>query len=192
MFDFDENLIDEFDEEMPDGNADEGSMVVADEQESLFSGLPEEVRKALTPAHMRAVNYYLTGNYNYKQIGAIIGVSAQTISAWLMKPEIQYVIKELQARELQLAQASLYSLRNLAIDTMKDLLDSNMDNVRFQAAKDILDRGGLKASQNIKVDKTVTTLEQQMANLVEYTISEDDVIDIDLDDILSEVKSPGN
>ena len=191
MFEFEENLIDEFEDENPYPNAD-NSLAMADEQESLFSGLPEEVQKALTPAHMRAVNLYLTGNYTYKQIGAIIGVAGTTVSAWLMKPELQFVIKELQARELHLAQASLNALRNKAIDTMNDLLDSNMDNVRFQAAKDILDRGGLKAQQNIKVDKTVTTLEQQMATLAEFTIADDEVIDIDLDDILDEVKTSGS
>lgn len=192
MFDFEENLIDEFEEEMDEEYAEESIVAIADEQESLFSGLPEEVRKALTPAHMRAVNYYLTGCYTYKQIGAILGVSAGTVKAWLVKPEIQYAIKELQAREFYLTQANLFSLRNKAVDTMNDLLDSNMDNVRFQAAKDILDRGGLKATQNIKVDKTVTTLEQQMATLAEFTISEEDVIDIDIDDLVTEVKNTGS
>lgn len=75
---------------------------------------------------------------------------------------------------------------------MEDLLDSNMDNVRFQAAKDILDRGGLKAQQSIKVDKTVTNLEQQLADLAEYTISEEDVIDIDVSDLVEEVNSDGD
>ena len=59
MFDFEENLIDEFDEEMDWVNAEENAVVNAeempDEQESIFSGLPEEVRSSLTPAHLRAV-----------------------------------------------------------------------------------------------------------------------------------------
>ena len=74
---------------------------------------------------------------------------------------------------------------------MEDLLDSNMDNVAFQAARDILDRTGMKSEQKINVQKTVTTLEQQMKDLADFTISDDDIIDIDVSDVLDEVKSNG-
>ena len=66
-----------------------------------------------------------------------------------------------------------------------------MDNVAFQAARDILDRTGMKSEQKINVQKTVTTLEQQMKDLADFTISDDDIIDIDVSDVLDEVKSNG-
>ena len=162
------------------------------DQESIFSGLPQEIMTSITPAKMQLINYYLTGNYTQQKMAAIIGISPHTVRAWLMDENVQAVIKELQTRELALIQANLNSLRHKAIDTMEDLLSSNMDNVRFQAAKDILDRGGLKAQQSIKVDKTVTNLEQQLADLAEYTISEEDVIDIDVSDLVEEVTSDGD
>ena len=146
----------------------------------------------LTPAKMQLVNLYLTGNYSQQRIATILGISPSTVRSWLLDENIQSVIKELQTRELALIQSNLNVLRYKAIDTMEDLLDSNMDNVRFQAAKDILDRGGLKAQQSIKVDKTVTNLEQQLADLAEYTISEEDVIDIDVSDLVEEVNSDGD
>ena len=162
------------------------------QQESIFSGLPEEIMLKLTPAKMQLVNLYLTGNYSQQRIATILGISPTTVRSWLLDENIQSVIKELQSRELALIQSNLNVLRYKAIDTMEDLLDSNMDNVRFQAAKDILDRGGLKAQQSIKVDKTVTNLEQQLADLAEYTISEEDVIDIDVSDLVEEVNSDGD
>lgn len=170
-----------YDKTLLEGNSDELS------EESLFSGLPQEVMLKLNPVKMQLVNLYLTGNYTQKRIANILGVSTTTVRAWLMNPDIQMIIKELQNRELALVQSNLNALRNKALDTMEDLLNSNMDNVRFQAAKDILDRGGLKAQQSIKVDKTVTTLEQQLADLAEFSISDEDVIDIDVSDIVEEV-----
>jgi hypothetical protein len=184
---FDENLIDESDEKEDNPNADETESTADKELVEYFSGLPEDIMLSLTPDKMRMINLYLAG-YSNKQIASIVGVTPNTIRAWLIKPQIQVVIKELQARELAIIQANLNNMRQDAIDTLHDLLDSNMDNVRLGAAKDILDRGGLKAAQSIKVDKTVTTLEQQMADLAEFTISEDDIIDIDIDDMLEEVK----
>lgn len=166
--------------------------IESEPQESLFSGLPEEILLKLTPAKMQLVNLYLTGNYSQQRLATILGISTSTVRAWLLDENIQSVIKELQSRELALIQSNLNTLRYKAISTMEDLLSSNMDNVRFQAARDILDRGGLKAQQSIKVDKTVTNLEQQFADLAEYKISEEDVIDIDVSDIVAEVTSDGD
>lgn len=61
---------------------------------------------------------------------------------------------------------------------MEDLMQSPMDAVRFQASKDILDRTGHKAINEIKVDKTVTTIEQQLKAIADVTIEDSEVIDI--------------
>ena len=70
---------------------------------------------------------------------------------------------------------------------MDELLESDMDNVRFQAAKDLLDRGGHKPQQSIKVDKTVTTVEQQLKDLADFTIDDTEIIDIS--DYVEEIKN---
>jgi uncharacterized phage-associated protein len=159
-------------------------LAVADE--SLFSGLTSDVVDSLSPAKMRMIMMYLTGQYTQKQMAAIVNVSDNTIRAWLLDPLVQEVIKEIQQREFAVIDGQLKALRHKAMSTMNELMDSTMDNVRYQAAKDILDRGGHKAQQTIKVDKTVTTLEQQLATLADFTIEDAEVIDID--DILTEVK----
>lgn len=162
------------------------------EQESLLSGLPTEVMQRINPSKFQLVTLYLTGGYNKTQLANILEVKPVTIHNWLMDPDVQTVIKEVQKRQLDLAQADLNNLRNKALQTMEDLLESNMDNIRFSAAKDLLDRSGLKPLQSVKVDKTVTTLEQQLTELAEFAISEEDIIDIDVDDIVDEVIEDGN
>lgn len=157
------------------------------EEESLFSGLPAEVMQSMTPARNRMVMLYLTGMYTKGEIAKIIGVSHNTITAWLMNPSVQAVIAELQKREFAVIESKLKSMRNKAVDTMGELMDSPMENVRFSAAKDVLDRSGHKAQQNIKVDKTVTTIEQQLQQLADFTIDESEIIDIT--DVVELVKS---
>lgn len=147
-------------------------------EESLFSGLPSELVESLTPAKIRMIMLYLTGQYTQKKIAEIVGVSNTTIREWLLDPSVQAVIKEIQSREFVKINNDLNALKNKAVSTLYELLDSTMDTVRYQAAKDILDRGGHKAQQSIKVDKTVTTREEQLKSLIDMTISDDDVIDV--------------
>lgn len=147
-------------------------------EESLFSGLPSELVESLTPAKIRMIMLYLTGQYTQKKIAEIVGVSNTTVREWLLDPSVQAVIKEIQSREFVKINNDLNALKNKAVSTLYELLDSTMDTVRYQAAKDILDRGGHKAQQSIKVDKTVTTREEQLKSLIDMTISDDDVIDV--------------
>ena len=64
-----------------------------------------------------------------------------------------------------------------------------MDNVRFSAAKDILDRGGLGAAREVNVTRTVTNLEQQLSDLGDFSFNKEDVIDVDISDIVEEIKN---
>jgi hypothetical protein len=153
----------------------------------LLSGLPSEALAELTPAKTRMILLYITGQYNLTKIAQIIGVTDATIRAWLGQPAVQQVIQELQKREWQMIDAALKSLRFRAVDTMDRLMDSPMDAVRFQASKDILDRTGHKAVNEIKVDKTVTTIEQQLKEIADVVIDESEIIDIT--DVVEQVKS---
>lgn len=175
---------------MPDQGANKTELV--DGSDSLFSGLPQEIMSNLTPAKMRMIILWLSGQYTQRKIGQIIGVSDNTIRTWLMDPAVQTVIAELQSREFAIIESNLKALSVRALKTMDELLDSNMDNVRFQAARDLLDRSGHKPQQSIKVDKTVTTLEQSLASVKEFNIDPSKVVDVDISDILEEVKASGS
>lgn len=159
------------------------------EQESLFSGLPQEVVDKLTPAKMRMISMYLTGMYSQGHIAKIIGVSANTVRAWLMSDEVQTIISIIQEKEFNIIESKLKSMRYKALDTMDDLLDSPIDQVRYNASKDILDRTGHKPQQTIKVDKTVTNIEQQLKQLADFNIDEENIVDVDVDDIVELIKN---
>ena len=159
------------------------------EQESLLSGLPQEVVDKLTPAKMRMISMYLTGMYSQGHIAKVIGVSANTIRAWLMSDEVQALISIMQEKEFNLIESRLKSMRYKALDTMDDLLDSPIDQVRYNASKDILDRTGHKPQQTIKVDKTVTNIEQQLKQLADFNIDENNIVDVDVDDIVELIKN---
>lgn len=161
----------------------------APEQESLFSGLPQEIVDKLTPAKMRMISMYLTGMYSQGHIAKVIGVSANTIRAWLMSDEVQALISIMQEKEFNLIESRLKSMRYKALDTMDDLLDSPIDQVRYNASKDILDRTGHKPQQTIKVDKTVTNIEQQLKQLADFNIDENNIVDVDVDDIVELIKN---
>lgn len=167
----------------------ENNLINTNNEPSVFETLPKEMLETLTPGKIRMILLYLTGHYTQTKIAKIIGVNDSTIRAWLIDEKVQAVMKELQAREFAIVEASLKAMRYKALNTMDELMDSNMDNVRFQAAKDVLDRGGHKPQNSIKVEKTVVNLEQQLANLADFTISEDEIIDIDIDDLVEEVKN---
>ena len=174
----------------PDESREQNPMQVPDTNpDSVFSGLPAELMKQLTPAKTRMILLWLTGQYSQKKIAGVIGVSENTIRAWMLQPSVQAVIQEIQNREFALMDSKIKSMRYKALDTIDSLLDSDMDNVRFSAAKDILDRSGHKPQQKIQVDKTVTSIEQQLSNLQNFVESDAEIVDIDIDDLVAEVKS---
>lgn len=137
------------------------------------------LEKSIPPAKLRAVNLYLTGVYTYTQIGQIIGVNANTVSKWLKEPEVLEVTEKIQERELQLNRLVLNNLRQKAIGTMEDLLDSTMEQVRLGAAKDILDRTGLKAVNETKIEKnsTVTHVKSSLEELADLLIADAEVVE---------------
>ena len=151
------------------------------EPTNLFAGLP-----CLTPAKNRMVLLYLSGSMTKKKIAETIGVHENTVSCWLLDEEVQTVIGELQKREFAYIDSQLKAMRHKAAATMNDLMDSPMDNVRFQAAKDVLDRAGHKAVQQIKVDKKVTTIEEQLKSIQDFRFEEGDVVDVS--DVVSVIK----
>ena len=84
-------------------------------EESLFSGLPSELVESLTPAKIRMIMLYLTGQYTQKKIAEIVGVSNTTVREWLLDPSVQAVVKEIQSREFVKINNDLNALKNKAV-----------------------------------------------------------------------------
>ena len=109
----------------------------------------------LEPKLQRFVHLYLTGQYNQTQIAQILEVHKNTINQWLKREDVGLAIKEYQQLEHEMYDVQIKAMRMKAIQKMNDLMDSPIDGIAFQACKDILDRTGHKAKNEIKVDKTV-------------------------------------
>ena len=128
----------------------------------------------LEPKLQRFVHLYLTGQYNNRQLAQLLEVHENTINSWLKREDVNIAIKEYQAMEHEMIDVQIKAMRMKAIEKMNELMDSPIDGIAFQACKDILDRTGHKAKNEIKVDKTVKTIEMQLNDLAENLITDVD------------------
>ena len=133
----------------------------------------------LEPKLQRLVHLYLTGQYNNKQLAQMLEVHENTIYSWLKREEVVAAIKEYQIMEHEMIDVQIKAMRMKAIQKMNDLMDSPIDGIAFQACKDILDRTGHKAKNEIKIDKTVKTIEMQLSELAEDVLDDVDFEEVD-------------
>lgn len=127
----------------------------------------------------RFVQMYLTGAYTNKEIASLLDIHINTLYAWLRRDDVKEVINEMQAIEAETVDTYLKSMTNKAVQRLNDLMDSPMDAIALQAVRDVLDRTGHKAKQEIKIDKTVRTIEQQFSDLANNLIDDVDFKELD-------------
>ena len=132
----------------------------------------------LEPKLQRFVHLYLTGQYNQTQLAQMLEVHKNTVQGWLKREDVNVAIKEYQAMEHEMIDVQIKAMRMKAIEKMNDLMDSPIDGIAFQACKDILDRTGHKAKNEIKVDKTVKTIEMQLNDLANEIITDVDFSEV--------------
>ena len=132
----------------------------------------------LEPKLQRFVHLYLTGQYNQTQLAQLLEVHKNTINSWLKREDVNVAIKEYQALEHEMIDVQIKAMRMKAIEKMNDLMDSPIDGIAFQACKDILDRTGHKAKNEIKIDKTVKTIEMQLNDLANEIITDVDFSEV--------------
>jgi predicted DNA-binding protein YlxM (UPF0122 family) len=133
---------------------------VADEE------MQEQSIKLLKPKQQRFVHMYLSGKYKTTEIIDILQVSPVTVHNWLKNPQIKSIIDEYQQAEMEIVQHNLKALTMKALNKMNDLLESPVDGIAFQAAKDLLDRTGFKPSTKQDVKVEIYNYEQQIKQLV--------------------------
>lgn len=130
----------------------------------------------LSPNKQRFIHLYCTGQYTNQKLAELLNVHVNTITNWLRDREVNQIIHELQLDTHEMVSMQMNSLTRKAVNRLNQLVDSPIEGVAMQAVKDVLDRGGHKAKQEIKIDKTVTTVEQKLAKLMNETLN-DDVIE---------------
>lgn len=104
-------------------------------QLKTFYSLPENQQKAIM--------LLFSGKQTQGRIAENVGVARVTLTLWRQKDKFRKAQDEYNRFMLR-------DLTNEAILTMRDLLDSRSEMVRFNAAKDILDRS-MSYEQNRKL-----------------------------------------
>jgi predicted DNA-binding protein YlxM (UPF0122 family) len=128
---------------------------------------------ALSMKQQRFLHLYSTGQYSLSKLAQLLEIHPNTVSNWLKRPDIKSLLKDMQELTHESVQSRLKTLSNVAIDKLRELVNSPIDGVSLQAVKDILDRTGHKPEQKIKVDKTVITVEEKLARFIDEAIEAD-------------------
>lgn len=109
----------------------------------------------LSAKQRKCIEKLVTGRYTQAQIAKELKITPQTICNWKKDPDFS---QELQA----CLKSCIQTLAPKAVKTLESLLNSESDNVRFSAARDILDRTGFKPGENISV---TSNLEAEQSKL---------------------------
>lgn len=131
----------------------------------------------LEPKVQRFIHLYTTGQYTLAKLAQLLDVGHNTPTRWMKNPVVKQVIEEMQLGTHDIVTTQLKALTLKAVNKLSDLTQSPIDGVALQAVKDILDRAGHKAKQEIKIDKTVHTFEEKMSRLIDETILDGEVIE---------------
>jgi len=126
----------------------------------------------------RAVQLYLTGTQSKSEIAALLGVTSTTVRKWFNDPAVQQYMEAFKKEQANMVRARIHASTDAALQKMVDLLESPIDGVALQAAKDLLDRAGHKPKQEVKKEVTVKTFEQQLADLIG-----NEAIDVDYEEV---------
>lgn len=119
-------------------------------QLKTFYSLPENQQKAIM--------LLFAGKQTQGRIAENVGVARVTLTLWRQKDKFRKAQDEYNRFMLR-------DLTNEAILTMRDLLDSRSEMVRFNAAKDILDRSmSYEQTRKIKADAELAELRVKQAD----------------------------
>ena len=133
----------------------------------------------LPPKQARFVTLYMTGQYTLNKLAQLLEVHPNTIGNWMKMKDVKNAIAEVQENVHEQVQIELKMMTLKATQKLTELINSPIDGVALQAVKDVLDRGGHKQKQEIKIDKTVTTIEQKMKELIDATIVDADFTEVE-------------
>lgn len=135
----------------------------------------------LDPMKQRFIQLYMTGNFTLAKIAQLLEIHPNTAGKWLKREDVQNAITEAQVDIHKQVQMQITANTMKAVSRLNTLMDSSVDAVALQAVKDVLDRGGHKPKNEIKVDKTVTTIEQRFKEIIDQTI-EGDFIEVEVEE----------
>ena len=99
----------------------------------------------LSSKQKKCIELMSTGEFTQREIAQKINITEKTISTWKKKDEFIDELDNLVAKGIR-------SIAAKAFMTQRKLLDSKNEWIRFNVSKDILDRGGFKTDEKLKLD----------------------------------------
>lgn len=102
----------------------------------------------LSPEQVECLDLMINSKLSQKQIAKQIKMSEQTICNW--KKDAEFM-----AQYNKLLRSSLQSVAGKAVRTLVSLLDADSEQVRLNAAKDVLDRAGFKPEDRLAINGNV-------------------------------------
>ena len=153
------------------------------EKENLTPSTLQETNPLIDmpPKMQRFIHLYMTGQYTLNKLAQLLEVHPNTLTNWLKREDVKNAIADMQSSIHDQVQIQLKTLTLKATAKLHELIDSPIDGVALQAVKDVLDRAGHKPKNEIKVDKTIITVEQKMKELIDSTI-----VDAEFEEVLDE------
>jgi phage terminase small subunit len=133
---------------------------------------------ALTTKQARFVTLYMTGQYTLNKLSQLLEVHVNTLGNWLKREDVKLAVADIQSGVHDQVQVELKMLTLKATQKLAELMSSPIDGVALQAVKDVLDRAGHKQKTEIKIDKTVTNIEQRFQQLIDSTIIDADYVEV--------------
>ena len=118
------------------------------------------------PLAQKIMQLWCSGIYTKKEIATILNTTTTTVNKYLRDERVLEAIENYQRVETKLVDQNIKAMREKALQTINELMDSDDDKVRYQASKDVLDRTGHIATMKKEVTIQHKTFEEQLAEIV--------------------------
>lgn len=102
----------------------------------------------ITKKQQKAIELMFEGNLSQIEISSQLNINSVTLSRWKQKPEFIEAMKDYTDKKISRATPK-------ALSTMLHLLNAKSELVRFNAAKDLLDRAGFIPTQKHDVNTNI-------------------------------------
>ena len=114
------------------------------------------------PLAQKIMQLWCSGIYTKKEIATILNTTTTTVNKYLRDERVLEAIENYQRVETKLVDQNIKAMREKALQTINELMDSDDDKVRYQASKDVLDRTGHIATMKKEVTIQHKSFEEQL------------------------------
>ena len=124
------------------------------------------------PLAQKIMQLWCSGIYTKKEIATILNTTTTTVNKYLRDERVLEAIENYQRVETKLVDQNIKAMREKALQTINELMDSDDDKVRYQASKDVLDRTGHIATMKKEVTIQHKSFEEQLNEIInaDYSI----------------------